>query len=135
MHVDHNTGYIANLDIVSTSVGLGVAGKPSGKLEVGADLSYLDDSNRYGLGSGNADAAGVLPNVGYRMTRLRLYGNYALDKSSDVRVDLLRQNVKFDEWTWGYAGVPFAYADNTTVTMRPKQDVTYLGVRYVYKFR
>lgn len=135
LHVSHNAGYIANLDNVSTSMGLGVVGKASSALEAGADLSYLDDSNRYRLGSGNADAAGVLPDVSYRMTTLKLYGKYTLDKSADVRVDLVHQNVKFNEWTWGYAGVPFAYSDNTTLTMQPNQNVTYLGVRYVYKFR
>jgi len=135
LHVDHKSGYIANLENVSTSVGLGIAAKPRSGLELGADLSYLDDSNRYGLGSGNADAAGVLPDVSYRMTALRLYGKYALNNSADIRVDLVHQKVKFNEWTWGYAGVPFAYSDNTTVTMQPSQNVTYLGVRYVYKFR
>ena len=135
LHVDHNAGYIANLENVSTSVGLGVTGKPSSGLELGADLSYLDDSNRYGLGSGNASPAGVLPDVSYRMTMLKLFGKLALNASSDLRVDLVHQNVKFNEWTWGYAGVPFAYSDNTTLSMRPNQNVTYLGVKYVYKLR
>jgi len=135
LHVDHSAGYIANLENVSSSVGLGFVGKPKSGLEVGADLSYLDDSNRYGLRSGNADPAGVLPDVSYRMMTLNLYGKYALSSSADVRVDLVRQDAKFNEWTWDYAGVPFAYSDNTTLTMRPNQNVTYLGVRYVYKFR
>jgi len=134
-HVDQGGGYIADLANVTTDVGFGVAGKPRGNLEIGADLSYLDDNSRYGLGSGNASAAGVLPDVSYRMTMVKLYGKYALDSNADIRVDLMRQNAKLNEWTWGYAGVPFAYSDNTTVTMRPIQDVTYLGVRYVYKFR
>ena len=135
LHVDHNAGYVANLDNLATSVGLGVVGKPSGVLDLGADLAYLDDSNRYGLGSGNASAAGVLPDVSYRMTTLKLYGKYALNNSADVRVDLVHQNAKLNEWTWGYAGVPFAYSDNTTVSLQPNQSVTYLGVRYVFKIR
>ena len=135
LHVDHNVGYLADLDDVTTSFGLGVVGKPSSVLELGADLSYVDDSNRYALASGNADPAGTLPDVSYKTTLLKLYGKYALNASADLRVDLVHQSAKFNEWTWGYAGVPFAYTDNTTVTMRPNQDVTYLGVKYAYKFR
>jgi hypothetical protein len=111
-------------------LGLGVVGTPSHKLELGGNLSYMNDSNRYAqsLGSG-------LPDVTYRVTSLKLYGKYAVKENADVRVDLLHQRAKLDEWTWGYNGTPFAYSDNTTVTMQPNQRVTFLGASYVYKFR
>ena len=130
LHVDHKSGYIAELEDTSTSAGIGVRGTYKG-FELGADLSYLDDSNRYGLASGNAESAGVLPDVTYRVTSLNLFGKYALRKNADLRVDLVHQRVKFDEWTWAN----FAYSDNTTVSMQPNQNVTFLGLRYVYKFR
>lgn len=40
---------------------------------------------------------------------------------TDIRVDLIHQRTKLDEWTWGYNGVPFAYSDNTTVTLNQNQ--------------
>ncbi len=76
-----------------------------------------------------------MPDVTYRVTSLKLFGKYALRKNSDIRVDLVHQNVKLDEWTWGNNGTPFAYSDNTTVSMQPNQNVTFLGASYVYKFR
>jgi hypothetical protein len=129
LHIDH-LGYLAELEDTNTSFGLGVVGKPSHKLELGGNLSYMNDSNRYAqsLGSG-------LPDVTYRVTSLKLYGKYAVKENADVRVDLLHQRAKLDEWTWGYNGTPFAYSDNTTVTMQPNQRVTFLGASYVYKFR
>jgi hypothetical protein len=135
VNVDHSAGYIARIDNTSTSIGLGVVGKLSGKMEVGGDLSYLDDSNHYGLASGSSAAAGVLPDVNYRMLALKFFGKYALSSNSDVRVDLVQQTTSFDEWTWANAGVPFAYSDNSTVSMQSSQNVTYLGVKYVYRLR
>jgi MtrB/PioB family decaheme-associated outer membrane protein len=127
LHVDH-LGYLAELQDANTSFGMGVVGKPSHKLELGGNLSYMNDSNRYAQSLG-------LPDVTYRVTSLKLYGKYAVKKNADVRVDLLHQRAKFDEWTWGYNGTPFAYSDNTTVSMQPSQSVTLIGARYVYKFR
>jgi MtrB/PioB family decaheme-associated outer membrane protein len=135
VNVDHSAGYIARIDNTSTNVGVGLVGKWSSTIDVGVDLSYLDDRNHYGLASGNTAPAGVLPDVSYRVTALKLFGKYALDKNSDVRVDLVSQNTTFDEWTWGNAGVPFSYSDNSTVSMQSNQNVTYLGVKYVYRIK
>ena len=132
-HVDHADGYLAALENANTSLGIGLAGKPSSQLDVGADWSYLNDSNRYDLSmSSGALAGGGLPDVTYRMTKLKLFGKYAMEKNADIRVDLVRQSVKFDEWTWG---LPFAYSDNSTVSMQQSQNVTFLGASYIYKFR
>jgi MtrB/PioB family decaheme-associated outer membrane protein len=135
VNVDHSAGYIARIDNTSTNVGVGLVGKLSSTIDMGVDLSYLDDRNHYGLASANTSPAGVLPDVSYRMLSLKLFGKYALDKNSDVRVDLVNQNTTFDEWTWGNGGVPFAYSDNSTVSMQSNQNVTYLGVKYVYRIK
>jgi len=136
-HVDYNIGYLAALEDVNTSFGIGAVGKLTSKIEIGGDLSYLNDDNRYqqSMATGAAIVGGGLPNVTYRMTSLKLYGKYALKENADIRVDLMHQSVKFDEWTWGHNGTPFAYSDNTTVAMQPNQNVTFLGASYVYKFR
>jgi len=136
-HVDYNIGYLAELEDVNTSIGIGVVGKPTSKIEIGGDLSYLNDNNRYqqSMASGAAIVGGGLPDVTYRMASLKLYGKYALKDNADIRVNLVHQSVKFDEWTWGYNGTPFAYSDNTTVSMLQNQSVTFLGASYVYKFR
>ncbi|MFA7269734.1 MAG: MtrB/PioB family decaheme-associated outer membrane protein [Sterolibacterium sp.] len=137
VHVDHSTGYLAELENVNTAFGLGVTGKPMSVLEVGADLSYLNDSNRYrqGMSNGAALAGGGLPDVNYRQTILKFFGKYAVQKNADIRLDLMHQRAKLDEWTWGYNGIPFAYSDNSSVSMQPNQKVTYLGAAYIYRMK
>lgn len=136
LRVDHSAGYMAALDNETTSVGIGLAGKVSGQLDVGADLSYMNDRNRYNqsMSSGAAIVDG-LPDVTYRVVTLKLFGKYALDKNADIRVDLVHQSARFNEWTWVNNGTSFAYTDNTTVSMQPNQSVSFLGARYIYKFR
>lgn len=135
IRLDQVAGYLADIKDTAVSAGLGVAGKVSDQFELGADLSYLNDVNSYGLRSGNADAAGVLPDVTFRTTTLKLYGKYALNDQTDIRVDLIHQSMNFTEWAWANAGIPFAYSDNSTVAMQPDQRASYLGVRYVYRIK
>ena len=137
LHVDHSVGYMAELENVNTSLGLGVVGRPSSKLELGGDLSYMKDRNHYkqSMATGAAIVGGGLPDVTYRVASLKLFGKYALQKHADIRVDLVHQSVVFNEWTWAYNGTSFTYSDNTTVSMQQKQDVTFLGASYIYKFR
>lgn len=135
LHMQQGIGYIADLPNVTTTLGLGVVGTPTAKVEVGGDLSYLQDKSHYDLSMTTGAAVSDLPDVSYRSTLLKLYGKYALDKQSDVRLDLIQQWARFNDWAWGSSGVPFAYSDNTTVTLQPSQDVTFLGVRYIYKFK
>ena len=138
--------YTADLSTRSDAIGLGVIGQPTGRLELGANLMYLNDDSRYGLAAmptatgGAPTAANVtqaaigLPNVKYEITSLNLFAKYALDKNSAIRVNLLHQSIKLDEWSYGYNGVPFVYSDNTTVNMSQVQAVTAIGVAYILKF-
>jgi len=128
-------GYIANPEQTNTAIGLGIVGSIKPGMEVGGDVSYLDDRSHYPLSMNTAATVSNLPDTTYRATVLKLYGKYALDKKSDLRFDLIQQWAQYNDFTWGYNGVPFAYSDNTTVTMQPTQNVTFLGVRYIYKFR
>lgn len=144
IHVDHSTGYMASLRNRNSGFGLGVTGQPTGRLALGADLSLVNDKNIYAQAldasaSANNQAffatfAG-LPNVVFRQTTLKLFGTYALRKSSAIRVDLVHQRSNLDEWTWGYNGVPFVYSDGTTVSQQPRQHVTFLGVSYIYRWQ
>ena len=132
LHVNHApalSGYMAELKDVNTSVSVGVVGKPSAKLQVGANLMVMNDSNRYQISSGD------LPDASYRLTSLKFFGKYALEPNADIRVDLVHQRAKLDDWTWGYNGIPFVYSDNTSVSLQQNQNVTFLGVTYIYKMK
>jgi MtrB/PioB family decaheme-associated outer membrane protein len=140
--------YMANLVSRSDAAGLAITGKASSKLDVGADLSYINDNNQYRqalettsntaatitTNTAFLNAQGGLPDVTYRATTLKLFGKYALTKNSGVRLDLVHMRALLNEWTWGNNGVPFFYSDWTTVSMQPTQHVTYIGVAYQYRF-
>jgi hypothetical protein len=108
----------------------------SPQLEIGGNLSYLEDINRYNIGMTTVAAVtNPPPDETYRSTVLKLYAKYALDKASGIQVDLIHQRVEYDQWAWGNGGVPFAYTDGSTVSIQPVQNVTFVGVRYSYKFK
>lgn len=141
VEVAHSTGYDAAIRDRNTTLGVGLTGKPTAPLEVGAKASYSRDVTRYGLGydalasaTNIAQAAIGLPDVTYREFRLNLYGQYALQKNSEVRLDVIHVVTRLHEWTWGYNGIPFIYSDNTTVTLNPDQHVTFVAARYIYRF-
>ncbi len=131
----------------SHTAGLTVTGKLTRKLDVGADLMTTTDNTTFtnicapsascvngaivGFGSlpGN-----YLPGIRYQTDRLKLFGNYALDHRSDVRVDVIYQHFHTDDWQWGYNGVPFLYSDNTTVSQPMTQNAVFVGARYLLRF-
>lgn len=123
--------YKAVLENANTALGLGARGKLTGQLEVGGDLSYMNDNNRYGQLQATAT---VLPDVKFRQTAMHFFGKLALEKNSAIRVDLVHQRTYLDEWTWANKGTSFFYSDNTTVSMNQNQNVTFIGATYSYKF-
>lgn len=143
LHVSQASGYIANLQDRSHSAGLALNAEASTALRWGADLTWTRNRNRYAMYTDalvSADnraflaQSGGLPDVVYRNTRLKLFGDLALDRRSRVRVELVHDHSRLDEWTWGYNGVPFVYSDNTTVGLKPNQRVTFVSATYTYRW-
>jgi hypothetical protein len=154
--VNHSTGYMAELRNKSTAVGLQLAGRVSGPLQVGANFTYVDDVNKYGIRAANgttgdrltgitvtaptaanlAQAAIGLNDVTYRKNVIGVYGQYMLNKFSDVRVDVVYNKYKYDDWVWGgQNGTYFVYGDNTIVKQKVDQSVTLFALTYIYRFR
>ena len=141
MGEDDRANYVADIKNRNTTWRIGIAGKPTGALEVGANITRTIDATTYSL---SADAATSpaniaqnnlgLPPVIYSDTRYSLFTKYALNKQSDLRLDVMRVYTRLEEWAWGYAGVPFTFSDNTTVTVNPHQHVTFVGASFIYKF-
>ena len=130
-------------DNTATTVGVGFTGKATSKLDVGGSLSYMDDRSDYAqtldatADAGSAAllaATGGLPKIVFRQTSLKLFGKYTLDKQSAIRVDLVHQRARWNDWAWGYNGVPFVYSDGTTVNRKLDQSVSYVGVTYVRRW-
>jgi MtrB/PioB family decaheme-associated outer membrane protein len=137
-------GYLMAFDNTSLNVGLGFTGKISSQFQIGGTLSFSDDKSVYAQkldAYGTSDSAallaatGGLPDVTYRQTALKLYGNYALDKRSAVRLDFVHQQVSANDWAWNYNGVPFTFSDGTTVNQKQSQSANFVGITYVYQLQ
>jgi MtrB/PioB family decaheme-associated outer membrane protein len=113
------------------AVGLGLRGKPSGKLEIGADLQLVRDKNEYNVQGATAalPAAVLLPDISTRRTTLKLFGQYALQSNLAVRVDFAHDRYHTNDWTW----TDWAYADGTTVTQTPRTQVSLIGLSVIYR--
>ncbi|MEK6243312.1 MAG: MtrB/PioB family decaheme-associated outer membrane protein [Pseudomonadota bacterium] len=122
----------ANLRNLSDAFGLGLKGKPSGALEIGADLQYSKERNEYRQTASVPPAIGTpLPDVHYDRTTLRLYGKYALQKNAGLRLLYVYDRFKTDDFTW----TSWVYTDGTTVRQDPLQRVHFIGASYYYEFR
>ena len=144
VHAGHSTGYDAALRDINDSVGLGLIGRVSQRAQGGVDLTWLSDTLKYDqqqdpfASPANAAflaASGGLPDVTYRLVRLRFFGEYGLQKNAFVRLNFIHQRNFFNEWTYNFNGTPFLYADNTTLNAQQNQVVNFVGVSYVYKFQ
>jgi MtrB/PioB family decaheme-associated outer membrane protein len=143
VHVAHSTGYMAALKDTADGLGIAVKGKASERLAIKADLTYLKDNNEYKQDlDASASAANVaflaasggLPDVEYKLLRFTLTGDYTIDRKSLVRVVLGYEKSKFNEWAWQWNGNSFLYSDNTTVSAKENQNVTFVGASYTYRW-
>lgn len=131
----------------SHTVGIGLKGKVTSKLDVGFDIFTSRDVTTFtnqivtnGVLGNIAGAPGqslpgnALPKIHYSTDRVKFFANYALDKRSDIRFDAIYQHFNTDDWQWGYNGIPFLYSDNTTISQPMTQNFGFVGARYIYKF-
>jgi MtrB/PioB family decaheme-associated outer membrane protein len=135
-------GYLMAFENTNLGAAIGASGKASAKLNVGVNLSYVNDRNVYAQGLDSfagadsvalLNATGGLPDVVFSQTALKLFGKYALEnKGASVRLDLVHQRSSLNDWAWSYNGVPFAYSDGTTALQKPTQNVSFIGVTYIY---
>ncbi len=125
---------------VGDSFGFGLRGRPSAKLQVGANLEWLKSVSQYPQTLTGPITAGLTPlaDITNKLTRLKLFGDYAVDKNSNVRIEATHERWQTDDWTWSFStGAPFTFGtttDGTVVTARPIQSVNFIGARYIYKF-
>ncbi|HYD62703.1 MAG TPA: MtrB/PioB family decaheme-associated outer membrane protein [Noviherbaspirillum sp.] len=112
------------------SFGLGIRGKPFSKLEIGADLSHSDITDSFRQTALTGPAVSSLPDYFTRQSTLKLFGTYALDKSASVRLDYIYDRYITNDWTWS----SWVYSDGTTLTQRPRQNVNFIGITYIYRF-
>lgn len=144
LHQSRAEGYILSFRNANTHFGLGLSGKPTDKVQVGAELNWSDDKNVYAQaldGFAPPDsvallaATGGLPDIVFRQSVLKLFVKADIDKRSSARIDLVHHRSRLNDWAWGYNGVPFAYSDGATLWQQPSQHVTALAVSYTYQWK
>jgi hypothetical protein len=72
-----------------------------------------------------------LPEVTTRLTRISLYGKYALQKNSGIRLNYIYDRFSTSDWSW----TTWRYADGTVVTQAPVQKVNFIAVSYYYRWQ
>lgn len=138
---------VADLSDTGNALGFGLRGKVASRFSVGTDLEYMRSLSKYPQSITLIDgtslfptSSGVtvepLPDITNRIVKLKFFAEYALNKKSGLRFDLIHERWNTNDWSWQFADrSTFQYADGTSVTSSPRFNVTYLGVRYQYKFQ
>jgi len=122
----------ASLRNLGDSFGAGLRGKPYSWLEIGADLQYSDNQDEFRQQAVTPGATVTpLPDITTRLTRFNLFGKWALQKNSGIRLDYIYDRYSTDDWTW----TTWQYADGTRVLQSPTQKVHFIGAWYYYRFQ
>lgn len=126
-----NPVWQAELQHTQNSLGLGLRAKPLARTELGAELTYsrMTDELRASAIT-PAVALPVIPDVHTKVTTLRLFAKYALQRNSGVKLQYVFDRYKTDDWTWN----SWRYTDGTTVLEEPTQDVHFIAASYYYQF-
>ena len=132
------------LSEIGDSFGLGVRGKVSDKLKTGGDVEQFRSVNKYSQSISGAVLPATqvpTPDITNTLLRIRLYAQYAVQKNADLRINLIHERWSTDDWSWmmfpASGATPWAYGtttDGTTVSANAKQDSTFVGIRYIYRF-
>lgn len=113
------------------SFGLGVREKPYAWLELGGDLSLSGIEDKYQQSAITGAAITSPPDVTTRLTRLKLFAKYALQKNSGIRLDYIFDRFSTNDWTWS----TWTYTDGTRLRQDPVQKVNFIGVSYYYRWQ
>ena len=128
----------------STTLGLGATGahfeQDRSRRQPGVDERPQHATRRPSIATADAGSAallaatGGLPDIVFRQATLKVFGKYTFDKQSAVRLELIHQRSRWNDWAWGSNGTPFVYSDGTTINRKSLQNVSFLGLTYVRRW-
>ena len=124
--------WTANLRNVGTALGIGVKGKASAQLEIGADFNVSNDRAEFRNGPTPVVTPALTPppDVTYNRQVTKLTARYALRKNSGVRVQYVHDRFSTNDWTWDN----WTYSDGTRILPNSQQVVDFLGASYYLDF-
>ena len=115
------------------ALGLGLRGKLNSLIDIGSDVIVSQDKSAFemrGAAVGNS-----LPEIKYNQTTVKLFGRYALNKDTNLRLDYIRDHRQTNDWTWNGTTTPYQYTDGTWFYQNPNETVHFLGLSVRYVFR
>jgi hypothetical protein len=117
---------------VGTAFGLGVRGKATAQLEIGAELQISNDRAEFRSGPtpANTPALTPPPDVKYDRAVLKLSAKYEVQKNSGVRFQYTRDRFSTNDWTWDQ----WTYTDGSRVLANSQQTVNFLGATAYFNF-
>jgi MtrB/PioB family decaheme-associated outer membrane protein len=121
----------AKLRNLSNNIGAGLRAKPTGQIDLGADVTYSEIRDQFDMGTIQGGAVTSLPDIKTKLTRLNLFARYALQKNAGVRLDYIYDRFASDDWTWP----TWTFADGTQLVENRPQQVNFIGVSYYYRFQ
>jgi Putative outer membrane beta-barrel porin, MtrB/PioB len=121
----------ANLRSAGDSFGLGLRGKPMERLDIGAEISYSDINDEYRQQAITGAAITSLPDVSTRLTSLKAFVKYAIQKHAGMRLNYVYDRISTNDWTW----TNFTYTDGTRVFQDPNRKVHFIGITYFYRWQ
>jgi MtrB/PioB family decaheme-associated outer membrane protein len=143
---------LGTLDAVKTAtltdegdaVGLGLNGALSAAVRFGSKLQLSRTRSgffevRPATPALPANSTAPLPDVDSTLTRISVFSEVALNKSSDLRFDVIHERWKSNDWQWQFAnGSSYVYGtttDGTLIVATPSYSTSFVGARYIYKFQ
>jgi MtrB/PioB family decaheme-associated outer membrane protein len=126
--------WFARLKNTTDAVGLGVRGRPTSKLEIGADVQYQDDKDEFNL----IASSGPLPDITNKHTTLTLFGRYQVTPNSGFKLEYIYDRWSTDDWAWQIIPqlTPTAFfTGNTVIFNQSPQQVHFIGASYYYQWR
>jgi len=123
----------ANLRTLGNAIGIGIKGKPTGKVELQADFQLSNDRGEFNNGpapTGVVPPVTLVPDTKYNHSVTRLTGKYALEKRSGIKLSYIHDRFSTNDWTWSN----YTYADGTVVQPNSQQTVNFFGASYYYNF-
>jgi len=112
------------------SFGVGLKGTVNYTLELGADLSESHSDGMFLFSSADSELES-LPDVGYQVQTLKLYGKYQMRPDVALRLDMVAQRWKTNDWQWA----DYVYSDGTTLSQDDDQNALFIGVTAVIGWR
>ena len=124
-----NPIWTAHLRSVGDAIGIGLKGKPTGRLELAADFQLSNDRGEFRNGPTPVGVTSV-PDTKYNRSVTKLTANYAMQKNAGLKLQYIHDRFSTNDWTWD----TWTYSDGTRILPNSQQKVDFIAATVYYNF-